>query len=39
MTGSAISSILGGVRTLPPRPDPLPAALVDGDAGEAAEQA
>ncbi len=29
--GSAIGSILSGVRTLPPRPDPLPAALVDGD--------
>lgn len=34
--GSAIGSILGGVRTLPPRPDPMPAALVDGDDGAGA---
>jgi hypothetical protein len=29
--GSAIGSVLGGARTLPPRPDPMPAALIDGD--------
>ena len=41
--GSAISSILSGVRSLPPRPDLVPPALVGAgdtaDATEAPEQA